>query len=43
MWRDHIFSHKNKGTKRVAQGQAEGWTKFEKKVGVSNIGNALIK
>ena len=37
MWHDHIFSQKNKATKRAEASGEEDWKKIEKRW-VSNIG-----
>ena len=37
MWCDHLFSQRNKATKRAGG----GWTKFEKGKDVGNIGRGL--
>ena len=44
-WQDHLFSQRNKATKRASSGgrRLEGgrlWTKFEKKGGIGNIGGS---
>ena len=52
MWRDHLFSQRNRTVERTVGvgveddrkgGGGLGWTKFEKKGGVDNIGGVFIK